>query len=214
MPRRRKNDSSWGWLIGLGVGLIGYQLLKNKEVDAYPTKEPIPERKRNEKLHTQDGPSEPDLKPRKIGKTSFPLTGVLGETVFVYDKYHDGKTVHIIDGKKYHENGHWGMDLYSNNRDIYIPINGMLTYMDYGSTYGNSIVIENFSRTERWRLAHLEGFSKNLWLYDEVEAGEYAGKLGRTGEVSGAHLHVSLEYKIGGKWIFANPASRLDLENV
>ncbi len=74
MPRRRKNDSSWGWLIGLGVGLIGYQLLKNKEVDAYPTKDPIPERKRNEKLHTQDGPSEPDLKPRKIGKTSFPLT--------------------------------------------------------------------------------------------------------------------------------------------
>lgn len=86
--------------------------------------------------------------------------------------------------------------------------------MDYGSTYGNSIIIENYSGTERWRLAHLEGFSKNLWLYDEVEAGEYAGKLGRTGDVSGAHLHVSLEYKIGGKWVFVNPDSRLKLENV
>ena len=92
-----------------------------------------------------------------------------------------------------------------------------ITITDYfhdGSTYGNSIIVENYSGTERWRLAHLEGFSKDLWLFDEVEAGEYAGKLGRTGEVSGAHLHVSLKYKIGGKWIFANPASRLDLENV
>ena len=49
MPRRRKDNSALGWVIGLGIGLIGYQLLKNKEVDAYPTKEPIPERKRNEK---------------------------------------------------------------------------------------------------------------------------------------------------------------------
>lgn len=214
MPRRLKNDSSWGWLIGLGVGLIGYQLLKNKEVDAYPTKEPIPERKRNEKLHTQDGPSEPDLKPKKIGTTSFPLTGVIKVTMFIFDKFHDGSIVHIIDGKKYHEGGHFGMDLFLKNLDVYIPINGFITYMDYGSTYGNSIVIENFSGTERWRLAHLEGFSKNLWLYDEVEAGEYAGKIGRTGDVSGAHLHVSLEYKIGGKWLFANPESRLKLENV
>jgi murein DD-endopeptidase MepM/ murein hydrolase activator NlpD len=78
----------------------------------------------------------------------------------------------------------------------------------------NKTVIENYFGTERWRLAHLEGFSKNLWLYDEVEAGEYAGKLARTGEVSGAHLHVSLEYNISGKWVFANPASRLNLENV
>jgi murein DD-endopeptidase MepM/ murein hydrolase activator NlpD len=122
--------------------------------------------------------------------------------------------VHIIDGKKYHENGHWGMDLYSNNRDIYIPINGIITYMDYGSTYGNSIIVENFSGTERWRLAHLEGFSKNLWLYDEVESGEYAGKLGNTGFSTGAHLHLSLEYNIAGKWIFANPASRIDLKKL
>ncbi|HRG45703.1 MAG TPA: M23 family metallopeptidase [Leptospiraceae bacterium] len=106
------------------------------------------------------------------------------------------------------------MDLFSKNLDVYVPINGLITYMDYGSTYGNSIIIENYSGTERWRLAHLEGFSKNLWLYDEVEAGEYAGKLGRTGDVSGAHLHVSLEYKIGGKWVFVNPDSRLKLENV
>ena len=76
---------------------------------------------------------------------------------------------------------------------------GIITYMDYGSTYGNSIVVENYSGTERWRLAHIEGFSKNLWLYDEVEASEYAGKMGKTGDVSGVHLHISLEYKIGGK---------------
>jgi hypothetical protein len=74
MPRRRKNDSAWGWVIGLGIGLIGYQLLKNEEVDAFPGKEPNPDRKRNEKLHIQEGPSEPDLKPKKIGATSFPLT--------------------------------------------------------------------------------------------------------------------------------------------
>ena len=185
--------------------------MKTEETHAFPTKEPNPDRKRNEKLHIQDGPNEPTLKPRKIGNTSFPLTGIMKETIFIFDKFHDKSGYHVIKGKKYHENGHWGMDLYSNNLDIYIPISGVITYMDYGLTYGNSIVVENFSRTERWRLAHLEGFSKNLWRYDEVEAGEYAGKLGRTGEVSGAHLHVSLEYKINSKWVFADPASRLDL---
>ncbi len=205
MPRRRKNDSSWGWLIGLGVGLIGYQLLKNKEVDAYPTKEPIPDRKRNEKLHTQDGPSEPDLKPAQKSNAMYPLTRRVKNDLWRSDPYHDASIVHVIDGKKYHENGHWGVDLISKNLDVYFPINGLITYMDYGSTYGNSIVIENFSRTERWRLAHLEGFSKNLWLYDEVEAGEYAGKMGKTGDVSGVHLHISLEYKIGGKWVFVDP---------
>ena len=51
-------------------------------------------------------------------------------------------------------------------------------------------------------------------LLDEVESGEYAGKMGKIGYSRGAHLHLSLEYKINGQWVFADPESRLDLENV
>ncbi|MBK8396757.1 MAG: hypothetical protein IPL26_16180 [Leptospiraceae bacterium] len=75
MPRRRKYEQLLGLAtIGLGIRTYRISIIKNKEVEVSNTKNPNPDRKRNEKLHHQKDSlkSEPDLK-KKIGRLSSKL---------------------------------------------------------------------------------------------------------------------------------------------
>ena len=92
-------------------------------------------------------------------------------------------------GNRYHR----GIDLGFNNSDsIFCTFDGVVRYAKYNSGgYGNLIIIRHYNGLETF-YAHLKKIkiSKN----QEVKAGQYLGKGGSTGRVSGPHLHFEVRF--------------------
>lgn len=210
-----KSKTNWSFLILGGLTLVGCAIaLKEEEKKPVqpallPTEDDIIKRK----YFSLSGPSDQLNKPfivKNETNTYFPLTG---KTIY-RDPYH-GPIPGGHDANKTHQDGHWGIDLYSSNLDIYFPEDGIISkIIIIGKTYGNAIYINTLDNTERWLLAHLEQFPDYLFKSEGkiVKGGTYAGKMGRTGLVTGVHLHIALQ-RFNSKygWYNVDPTKRLGL---
>ncbi len=92
-------------------------------------------------------------------------------------------------GGRYHR----GIDLGFNNSDsIFCAFDGVVRYAKYNSGgYGNLVIIRHYNGLETF-YAHLKKIkiSKN----QKIKAGDYIGKGGSTGKVSGPHLHFEIRF--------------------
>ena len=72
---------------------------------------------------------------------------------------------------------------------IFAPEDGHVSIYSegYGSGWGNSIIWKSADGSERMHMAHLDSFGHR----GDVAAGELIGRVGKTGEATGPHLHVS-----------------------
>src|ERR1041385_1996505 len=88
-------------------------------------------------------------------------------------------------------------------QNLYAGISGTVHLKFYGATtsYGNSLVIYDAATGFALRYAHLMEYAASMTEGGHVDAGEYIGKVGNTGNVStstscttfpGAHLHLVL----------------------
>ncbi len=87
---------------------------------------------------------------------------------------------------------HTGVDLKAvMNTPVYSPYNGKVTYAGWMDGYGKIIIINHGNNYET-RFAHL-----NRILIKEgevVKIGQYIAKTGKTGRVTGPHLHYEIRY--------------------
>ena len=92
-------------------------------------------------------------------------------------------------GSRYHR----GIDLGFNKSDsIFCAFDGVVRYAKYNSGgYGNLVIIRHYNGLETF-YAHLKKIkiSKN----QKISAGDYVGKGGSTGKVSGPHLHFEIRF--------------------
>ena len=92
---------------------------------------------------------------------------------------------------------HTGVDLISDNKNIFSVADGIVTRInDCGTSYGNHIVVEHFDGTTAL-YAHLEKFY--VYIGQVVSCNQNIGYMGNTGNSSGVHLHFELHL---GKWSY------------
>jgi Ca2+-binding RTX toxin-like protein len=72
---------------------------------------------------------------------------------------------------------------------VHAPEDGSVTVhsQGYGSGWGNSIIWRSADGTEKIHMAHLD----QVGATGKVGAGDVIGRVGKTGEATGPHLHVS-----------------------
>lgn len=104
----------------------------------------------------------------------------------------------------YWPGGHAGIDFDGVEGDpIFAVIGGRVTYATFNSGgYGNLVMIRRGDGTVV-RYAHLSRIEVDKG--DRIRAGERIGRMGATGQVTGAHLH--LEVRVNNGQTPTNPAS-------
>ena len=101
-----------------------------------------------------------------------------------------GYRVHPVLGRKIL---HTGVDLRASmNTPVYSPYSGIIIYAGWMSGYGKIIIIDNGSSYET-RFAHLNRILVKKG--QRVAKGKVIGKSGKTGRVTGPHLHYEIRYK-------------------
>lgn len=88
-------------------------------------------------------------------------------------------------------NTHMGIDYGVGNKpgaQLYAPMSGKVVFANYHEQYGYLVVVENMG--VRMYLAHLEGFA--VQNGEILEAGDYVGLIGNTGNSDGYHLHLEI----------------------
>lgn len=96
-------------------------------------------------------------------------------------------------------NTHSGADYYARDlnrndgrdegKPIYAGISGKVVIARYDGGYGNTVVIYDATRRQAIRYAHLAAMAVYAGQY--VSLRQYIGTVGRTGFVSGPHLHLA-----------------------
>ncbi|MCB9556352.1 MAG: M23 family metallopeptidase [Deltaproteobacteria bacterium] len=95
---------------------------------------------------------------------------------------------------------HWGLDITSQD-GVYVPIypvaNGIIESIGWGGGYGWRVVVrhekEEALRFDVSYYGHMLKFASGLRVGDVVIAGKtMLGKMGKSGEVTGVHVHVDL----------------------
>jgi len=88
---------------------------------------------------------------------------------------------------------HTGVDLKASmNTPIYSPYSGIVIYAGWMNGYGKIIIIDNGSNYET-RFAHLNRILVKKG--QRVNKGNVIAKSGKTGRVTGPHLHYEIRYK-------------------
>ena len=88
---------------------------------------------------------------------------------------------------------HTGVDLKaSTNTPVYSPYSGVITYAGWMNGYGKIIIIDNGNNYET-RFAHLNRILVKKG--QKVNKGKVLAKAGKTGRVTGPHLHYEIRYK-------------------
>ena len=94
---------------------------------------------------------------------------------------------------------HKGVDFAASiGTPIYASGNGTISFIGWKSGYGRFIVIKH-NRTLSTAYAHASRFSKNLKKGSRVKQGDIIAYIGRSGRVTGPHLHY--EVRVNGKQI-------------
>lgn len=106
---------------------------------------------------------------------------------------------------------HTGIDLVSDNTDIYSTCNGKVTRIGWDDSYGNFIVIKNNSDGKYHWFCHLEKIKVRAG--DKVSRTDVIGIMGNTGNSTGKHLHFEIRNKSNKYADNSNPASYMGIDN-
>lgn len=116
---------------------------------------------------------------------------------------------------------HTGVDIVpvnatGDNINEYSVCNGVVTNVVNSTTQslGTQVQIYDTSRNIYWQYCHMIYNSPAVSIGQEVSVGTYLGKMGATGNVSGAHLHLEARngrYFVCGQ--FNNPCDILGIPN-
>lgn len=101
-----------------------------------------------------------------------------------------GYRLHPVLGKRIL---HTGVDLKASiNTPIYSPYSGIIIYAGWMNGYGKLIIIDNGNNYET-RFAHLNRILVKKG--QKISKGKIIAKSGKTGRVTGPHLHYEIRYK-------------------
>jgi murein DD-endopeptidase MepM/ murein hydrolase activator NlpD len=90
---------------------------------------------------------------------------------------------------------HTGQDFAcSYGTPIHAVGDGRIIFASYEGAYGNKMVIEHEDGTVTW-YAHMDSFTRTSGT---VKAGDVIGRVGMTGNTTGAHLHLEVRPHDGG----------------
>ena len=88
---------------------------------------------------------------------------------------------------------HTGVDLKASmNTPVYAPYSGVVTYAGWMNGYGKIIIIDHGNNYET-RFAHLNRIL--IKKGQKINRGKVIAKSGKTGRVTGPHLHYEIRYK-------------------
>ena len=90
-------------------------------------------------------------------------------------------------------NFHTGLDIAGTGygSPVYASNNGVITKIEYASTYGYHIII-NHNNGFYSVYAHMSGFVSGLHVGSVVERGQQIGYVGSSGWATGPHLHFEI----------------------
>lgn len=106
---------------------------------------------------------------------------------------------------------HTGIDLVSNNLQIFGTCNGKVVRRGFDNSYGNFVVVKSSDdETFHW-YCHLDKIFVKIGLH--VSRGTYIGIMGNTGNSTGRHLHFEIRDKSNEYGKVLNPAYYMGIEN-
>lgn len=127
------------------------------------------------------------ITPKKLWQTQFSLP--VGDPPCVYSLFGDRRSFNGSDYIYFHSGVDYGVCSDTNPFDIYAPAAGVVVFSGPLTVRGNATIID-----------HGQGIYTGYWHQEEsfvsvgqqVEAGQLIGKIGKTGRVTGPHLHWEL----------------------
>ena len=105
---------------------------------------------------------------------------------------------------------HTGIDLVSDNADIYSSCNGTVYKTGWDDSYGNYIVVKNSDGKYHW-FCHLSKIKVKKG--DKVSRTSIIGTMGNTGNSTGKHLHFEIRNKSNKYSDNSNPANYMGIPN-
>lgn len=106
---------------------------------------------------------------------------------------------------------HTGIDLYSNNQNIYGTCNGVVSATGFDKSYGKYIVIKDSEEENYHWFCHLSEIY--VIVGEEVSRTKIIGKMGSTGNSTGTHLHFEIRQKCNCYGKVENPADYMRIPN-
>ena len=130
-------------------------------------------------------------------KTGYSLASLKGTYIrpveggYISSRY--GVRTHPVTGQK--SSFHSGLDLcVPKGTPIHAAASGTVIYMSYMGTYGNLVKIDHGGGVVTF-YAHCNNFASGLKVGDHVTTGQTIAYVGKTGRVTGPHLHFEIRYK-------------------
>ena len=117
-----------------------------------------------------------------------------------------------ITGTQYHYtvsgDPHGGLDISTNFYDkLYSMVNGkVIRRVLNDPSYGNYIIIQDSTTGVTWLYAHMDSIT--VFLNQNITLGQEVGIEGKTGNVTGIHVHLELQFlNPGDAWVWNIPYS-------
>lgn len=110
----------------------------------------------------------------------------------------------------YWKNGHMGIDIVANDKTVYCTCEGTVRVIDYDENGWGRYVSVGDSNGNRHIFCHLEKDSVKVVTGQYVTRKTVIGTMGKTGNVTGVHLHYQINNNAG---IPINPTEHLRIPN-
>lgn len=118
-----------------------------------------------------------------------------------------------ITGTQYHYKSggeHGGLDIatYSSSlHELFSMVTGTVLYAGRESSYGNYIIIQDDTTGDTFLYAHMKSYI--VVAGQHINKGDFVGIEGSTGNVTGRHVHLELQYHNPGEsWTWGVPYSQ------
>lgn len=115
-----------------------------------------------------------------------------------------------ITGTQYHYRSggaHGGLDIatYSSSlHELFSMVTGTVLFAGHESSYGNYIIIQDDTTGDTFLYAHMQSYI--VYKDQKINQGDFVGIEGRTGNVTGRHVHLELQYHTPGEsWTWGVP---------
>ncbi len=120
---------------------------------------------------------------------------------------HYGERTDPINGEK---SFHTGIDIVPSSHNIVAIADGTVVVSDLGDVNGEHVIVEHKVMGQVYRSGyyHMQENSRTVKVGDTVKQGQQLGIMGKTGRVTGAHLHFELKkYSVSSqKFEFTDPS--------
>ena len=101
---------------------------------------------------------------------------------------------------------HVGLDIATSSpENLYSILDGVVINKDYSPLRGNYIVVKG-DNNYAFLYQHMQDPSP-LNIGDRVQIGQFVGVEGTTGQVTGLHLHIEMQYLENRNWNYSNDIS-------